>query len=192
MFYHLGKTNVIADALNRKSSVELACVMAHLWVQPVLSDQVKTTQKSDPHTLRIVEEVIKGLKKDFTLQDDGSLWYGKRLSVPNDSAFKEETMKDAHCSSYLVHPGSTKMYKGLKEQFWWNNMKQEIAKLVSRCLTCQMVKIEYQKPVGLLHSMDISEWKWEYIGMDFVSSLLKTKMGFNSIWVPKLVATLKH
>lgn len=90
-------------------------MMAHLRVQTVLDDQVKTAQKSNPLILRIVEEVKKGLKEDFALQDDGSLWYGKRLCVTNDFALKEEIMKKAYSSSYSVHQRSTKMYKDLKE-----------------------------------------------------------------------------
>lgn len=32
ILYHLRKSNVVANALSRKSSAELSCVMAHLWV----------------------------------------------------------------------------------------------------------------------------------------------------------------
>ena len=39
-----------------------------------------------------------------------------------------------------MHPGSTKMYRTLKEHYWWNGMKKEIASFVSRCLTCQQVR----------------------------------------------------
>lgn len=80
-----------------------------------MNDQVKTTQKSDLQTLNIVEEVRKGLKEDFALQEDGSLWYENQLCVPNDFALKEEIMKEVHNSSYSVHPGSTQMYKDMKE-----------------------------------------------------------------------------
>ena len=52
-------------------------------------------------------------------------------------------MEEAHSSTYAMHPGSTKMYKTLKEHYWWNGMKKEIAGFVSRCLTCQQVKVEH-------------------------------------------------
>ena len=32
-------------------------------------------------------------------------------------------------------------------------MKRDIAEFVSRCLTCQQVKTEHQKPAGLLQSL---------------------------------------
>nr|GEX58391.1 putative nucleotidyltransferase, ribonuclease H [Tanacetum cinerariifolium] len=33
--------------------------------------------------------------------------------------------------------GSTKMYEDLKQHFWWNGMKQDIATFVGKCLICQ-------------------------------------------------------
>jgi hypothetical protein len=63
------------------------------------------------------------------------------------------------------------MYMDLKELFWWNNMKREIAKFVSECHTCQRVKAEHQSPAGLMQPLNIPEWKWEEIGMDFITGL---------------------
>ena len=84
-------------------------------------------------------------------------------------------MEEAHSSAYVMHPGSTKMYKTLKDHYWWRGMKREIAEFVSKCLTCQQIKIEHQKPAGLLQPLSIPEWKWERITMDFVIGLPKTQ-----------------
>ena len=62
-------------------------------------------------------------------------------------------------------------------------MKRDITDFVSRCLTCQQVKAEHQKPAGTLQNLDVPEWKWDMITMDFVVGLLKTQKGYNSIWV---------
>ena len=62
-------------------------------------------------------------------------------------------------------------------------MKKVIAELVSKCLVCQKVKIEHQKPSGMLQPLEIPEWKWESISMDFVMGLPKTQAGFDAIWV---------
>jgi hypothetical protein len=43
----------------------------------------------------------------------------------------------------------------LKELFWWNNMKREIAKFVSECHTCQRVKAQHQSPDGLMQPLNI-------------------------------------
>nr|GEU85002.1 putative reverse transcriptase domain-containing protein [Tanacetum cinerariifolium] len=48
-------------------------------------------------------------------------------------------------------------------------------------LTCAKVKIEYQKPLGLLVQPEIPQWKWENITMDFVTKLPKTAAGQDTI-----------
>jgi len=77
-------------------------------------------------------------------------WYGKRLCGPNDYKFKKEIMEKGHRTAYVVHPGSTKMYKDLKEYYWGNNMERKIIDFVSKCFTCQLVKAEHQRPAGFV------------------------------------------
>ena len=91
------------------------------------------------------------------------------------SELKNEILHDAHNSRYSIHPGSTKMYQDLKKNFWWPNIKKKIAEWVSRCDTCQRVKAEHQRPSGLLQPLEIPEWKWEHIAMDFVVGLPRNK-----------------
>src|SRR5688500_9905954 len=79
-----------------------------------------------------------------------------------------------HNSAYSIHPGSTKMYMDLKQKYWWNGMKADIAQFVTHCDTCQRIKAEHQKPAGLLQPLPIPVWKWDEIGMDFVVGLPKT------------------
>ena len=92
-------------------------------------------------------------------------------------------MEEVHCFAYATHPGSTKMYRTIKENYWWSGMKSDIAKFVSRCLVCQQVKAEHQKPSGTLQPLPIPEWKWEHITMDFVIGLPRVHAGYDAIWV---------
>jgi hypothetical protein len=62
-------------------------------------------------------------------------------------------------------------------------MRRDIAHYVACCDTCSRVKIEHQKPAGLLKPLEISVWKWEDISMDFVVGLPRTSRGNDSIWV---------
>ena len=90
---------------------------------------------------------------------------------------------EAHGSKYSVHPSSTKMYHDVKEMYWWNGMKRDIAEFVAKCPICQQAKLEHQRPFGFLQQLPIPEWKWERITMDFVVGLPKSQHGFDSIWV---------
>ena len=75
------------------------------------------------------------------------------------------------------------MYRDIQENYWWNNMKGDIAQFVEQCLTCQQIKALHQKPLGLLQPLPIPEWKWKRICMDFVSGLPRPPKGHEAIWV---------
>lgn len=75
------------------------------------------------------------------------------------------------------------MYQNLNKRFSWEEMKRDIAYFIERCFTCRQVKMEYQRLVGNLHPLPISEWKRNDITMDFILGLPRTPSGKNSIWV---------
>ena len=62
-------------------------------------------------------------------------------------------------------------------------MKREVAKYVAECDTCRRVKAEHQRPAGTLRPIAIPEWKWDEIGMDFITGLPKSPKGNDAIWV---------
>ena len=68
-------------------------------------------------------------------------------------------MEEAHYSAYVIYPESTKMYRMLKENYWWKRMKGDVVEFVSKCLTCQQMKAKHKHSAGLLQSLPIPEWK---------------------------------
>ena len=52
---------------------------------------------------------------------------------------------------------------------------------MEKCLTCQRIKEENQRHVDELQLVQILEWKWEEIAMDFVVGLPKTMKRYNAI-----------
>ena len=70
---------------------------------------------------------------------------------------RKEILEEAHFAAYSVHPGATKMYHVIKELYWWDGLKKDIADYVSKCLTCQQVKAEHHKPYGKLQPLLIPE-----------------------------------
>ena len=101
--------------------------------------------------------------------------------MPEVKSIRESILREAHDSSYSTHPGSTKMYLDLKERYWWDGLKRDVAEHVAICDTCQRVKAEHQRLAGLLQPMKIPEWKWEEVGMDFIVGLPRTQKGYDSI-----------
>ncbi|CAL2272351.1 unnamed protein product [Prunus armeniaca] len=91
-------------------------------------------------------EVENGTLTDYAIREDGALVTGTHHCVPKNGDLKREIKEEAHFSSYSMHPGSTKMYRTLREYYSWPHMNGDIARYVSICLICQQVKAERQKP----------------------------------------------
>ena len=135
-------------------------LLAIFHVRPLLVDQILVGQSQDPQMIKLKEEIEKGKKAEFQIRDDGMIMKGQRMCVPEYGELKRNIGRSTFiCICYA--PGSTKMYKTLKEHYWWNEMKKEIASFVSRCLTYQQVKAEHQKPAGKIQLLPIPVWKWE-------------------------------
>jgi hypothetical protein len=75
------------------------------------------------------------------------------------------------------------MYHDLNITYWWYGMKRDVAEYVALCDTCQRVKAKHQRPTGLLQSLQVPEWKWKEIAINFIVGLPKTQSGYDSIWV---------
>ncbi|MBW3919187.1 hypothetical protein HHB59_11165, partial [Neisseria meningitidis] len=110
-----------------------------------------------------------GGAKKVTLGDDGVLRLQGRVCVPNVDGIRDLILAEAHSSRYSIHPGAAKMYQDLRQHYWWRRMKKDIVAYVARCLNCQQVKYEHQRPGGLFQRIELPEWKWERITMDFVT-----------------------
>jgi hypothetical protein len=124
-----------------------------------------------------------GKAKGFREDEQGIVWFEKRVCVPQDPELGKLILQEASNSPYSIHPGNTKMYMDLKGRFWWSKMKRDIAEYIVLCDVCNRVKAEHQKPAGLLQPLPIPEWKWDNVGMDFITGLPRTKSGYDSIWV---------
>jgi hypothetical protein len=124
----------------------------NITLTPTLRDKIIVAQKNDECIAHIRRRMQEGDPKIACFWEDveGTLWFKYRLVVPKREVLKKKILDEAHTLRYSIHPGSTKMYHDLRQQFWWTRMKHKTTHYVSECDTCQKVKADYMKPGGLL------------------------------------------
>ncbi|KAJ9544966.1 hypothetical protein OSB04_024673 [Centaurea solstitialis] len=163
--YHLGKANVVADALSLKERAK------------TLTKRIQRAQEEALKEERIKDETLHNLEGRFDLKTNVVRYFKERVWIPKMGDLRELILREAHKSRYSIHPGADKTYKDLRKYYWRPGMKKDVATFVGRCLTCS------KNPSGLLQQPEIPEWKWERVSMDSVTKLPKTAKGHNAIWV---------
>ena len=144
LHYHLGKVNVVASALSRKSWGVLASMASWEWkmledlrqiglhykgqtqgslgnlvATPSLLSRVIESQEQDIKLLSIMDRVRSGTGDEgWAMHTDGSLWYRGWVVVPQSADLREEILREFHCSRFSLHPGGTKMYHDLLHQYY--------------------------------------------------------------------------
>ncbi|KAA3477814.1 DNA/RNA polymerases superfamily protein [Gossypium australe] len=107
--YHPGKANVVVDALSVRVISDLRAMFAHLSLYDdgsLLAElQVKHSWVSQIKEKQWADEL---LKSKFQLGTNGEI----TISGP-----------------YAMHPGGSKMYQDLQEQFWWPGLKRGVTNL---------------------------------------------------------------
>ena len=72
------------------------------------------------------------------MDEEGILTIKGRVCVPRIDNLIHTILKEAHSSRYSIHPGATKMYRDLKQHFWWSRISVTLlillpnARIVSR------------------------------------------------------------
>ena len=100
----------------------------------------------------------------WTVHSDGSLRYRGRVVVPHSTDLRKEILREFHSLDLLCI---------------------QVARRCTRIfvVSIQQVKAEHQKPAGLLQLLEVAEWKWEHVTMDFVTHLPRTPQRHDVVWV---------
>ena len=122
IYYHLGKANVVASALCRKTIFVLSlkhCTwrfasdeasLAQLKAMPDLKQMMIDAQENDVKLEQTVPLVINGDKTDYSIKRDRGLYYNNILCVLNVQELKKKLMYESHNTIFTVHFGGNKKY----------------------------------------------------------------------------------
>ena len=91
----------------------------------------------DPEISKLKDDALESQETKFSISENDVLFFDGRICVPNGYELRKQILTEAHETPYSVHPGSTKMYKDLREHFWWNGMKGDIANLSINVLSAR-------------------------------------------------------
>ena len=149
LHYHPGKENVVADALSRKSRGVLASVASWEWqilknmgqFKLQYSHQAQGALRSLVATSSLLSRVIESQGKDveisfirdwvrsgtgdesWVIHTNGSLRYRGQVVVPQLTDLREKILWEFHCFRFVVHSSGTKMFRDLRPQYYWSEMK---------------------------------------------------------------------
>ena len=117
---------MVVNALSRKTISVLSlkhdiwriasdgALLAQLKAMLELRQMMMDAQKNDVKLQQIVQLVRNGNETDYSIEEDGGLFYKNRLCVSNVQELKKKLMYESHNTVFTMHPGGNKMYHDLK------------------------------------------------------------------------------
>jgi hypothetical protein len=130
--YHPGKANLVVNALSRKSHVSELVVESmpfelceefiklnlgivantkavEMEVGSSLLQEIRKGQLEDEKIQQIKRNLKEEKSPGFSEYEEGVLCYKGRICVPNIKELKDKILREAHESSYSIHPGGNKI-----------------------------------------------------------------------------------
>jgi hypothetical protein len=91
----------------------------NITLTPTLRAENIVAQKDDEGMSHIKKRMREGDSSVACFCEDAgeTLWFKERLVAPKRESLKKKILDEAHTSRYSIHPGSTKMYHDLRQQF---------------------------------------------------------------------------
>ena len=67
----------------------------------------------------IKQKVLEGEGKYqcFCVDHKGIFWFEDLLVIPKNHELRKQILDEAHLSKFSIHPGSTKMYQDIRQNF---------------------------------------------------------------------------
>ncbi|XP_070053802.1 uncharacterized protein [Nicotiana tomentosiformis] len=140
----------LANRFVRLDVSELSRALACTFARSSMYECIRERQYDDPYLLVLKDTVWPGSPKQVTVRDYEVLRMQGRICVPNMDGLCELILEEAHNSQYSIYLGAAKLYQDLRQHYWWRRMNKDIVICVARCLNCQQLKYEYQRPSSLL------------------------------------------
>nr|GEW62286.1 putative reverse transcriptase domain-containing protein [Tanacetum cinerariifolium] len=126
--HHLGKTNVLANALSRKEQMKPRRARAmSMTIYSSIKAKILEAQSKAFKDVNALGEILRGLGKEFERKEDGGLYFVERIWVPAYGNLRTLIINAAYVTKYSVNPREDKMNYDLRDIYWWLRKKKDIA-----------------------------------------------------------------
>ena len=128
----------VADALSRNAKLNFTAAISTYTTD--LEEQLKAGIEQAENYLKLQakakENLIESLSTGYSLNEKGLLLYKDRLYVPNVPRIKLLILNEIHKTPYSRNPSYQKTITMLRNDYFWPNMKNELAEYIAKCFEC--------------------------------------------------------
>ena len=136
----------------------------------LLSD-IQEALGADPKYLELTGLDINHQNLQWEIRDNGLLYFERQVYVPDTNDLRLQVLRLRHDHILVGHPGQSKTYQLICQDFYWPKLQEFVADYVSSCNMCARNKSRWHKPYGMLKQLPIPPQPWESISMDFIEQL---------------------
>jgi len=177
---HAQPTQSTPDKPNR---VQLDSVLMKIDPIQELKEKVKLAQAVDDECRKMMEQPERIGAQFKAKVQNGVLYEGERLYVPNNQELRAEILQRYHNHPLSGHIGGKKTIELINREYYWMNLYRDVYDYVASCASCQRAKSRQQKSAGTLFPLPIPNRPWESISIDLITQLPKSKTGYDCIIV---------
>ncbi|KAF8639129.1 hypothetical protein AX16_010363, partial [Volvariella volvacea WC 439] len=195
-----GKTLIMADALSRRSDLNLPESTERMTVLPpsIFISKIDTSTAEEIQKAPIqddkIRQIIEGLigtsplpkhirREDWTV-NKGLLYYQGHCYIPNYQNLRHKIIKATHDVPTIAHPGLLQTLVILRRYYWWPGMYTMVKKYIEGCAPCQQMKINTHptKPPLMPIQPLADDRPFATITMDFITDLPESRK-YNALLV---------
>jgi hypothetical protein len=164
----------------RPKHFHITAVMHYMPIMDVLAERIKKASEREAEVIEGLKSIDKTAPKALTdgtarwEEEDGFIYYHRKLYVPNVKELRREVIKQCHDSVTAGHPGKNGTIELVSCYYWWPRMTGFISSYVKGCDKCQSYRKDIH-PKVLVHPQEVPEGPWQVIGVDLIGPLPMSK-----------------